>query len=121
MSTQRHPRPPRSKAGNDFSRLRSPSTAEDRPVVQEVQTDQQGKRALFSASSPDAVPEAGAAFGAVTIDCGSCDARTVLTPAQTLAHIVPSFHMPYLKRGHGSWMHCPSCGQRTWVSVQIQL
>lgn len=111
----------RAKAGTDFSRIPPAATADDRPTLQEVQTDQEGKRALFSATPIDAPVESSASFGAVVVSCGRCDESTVLTPAQAIQLAVPSFHVPFLKKDHGSWMRCPSCHERTWVSVEIQL
>jgi hypothetical protein len=119
--TDRHSRSERAKAGTDFSRLRTTAAADDRPVVHDVPPDQEGKRALFSASNPRAPTDAAASFGAVIVNCGRCEESAVLTPSQALQLAVPSVHLPFLKRGHGSWMRCPSCHHRTWVSVQIQL
>lgn len=110
----------RAKPGTDFSRI--PAAApEDRPTLHDGPADQEGKRALFSSSKPRLPTESSASFGAVVVDCGRCDERTVLTPSQALQLAVPSIHLPFLKTGHGSWMRCPSCHHRTWVSVQIQL
>lgn len=112
-------RPPRRRPGNDFSRL--PVVPDQDPALPDSPTDTEGRRALFSApptSGPDDRP---AAPGAVVVDCGSCGERSILTPRQALAQAVPSVHLPYVRRGHGSWMRCPACRRRTWVSVQIQL
>ena len=111
----------RPKPGSDFSRIPPAATAEDRPTLHEVQTDQEGKRALFSATPAQVPLESPASFGAVVVSCSRCEESTVLTPAQALQLAVPSIHLPYLKKDHGSWMRCPSCSQRTWVSVEIQL
>jgi hypothetical protein len=110
----------RPKPGTDFGRLK-PRTIDTsaEPVVTPAPQDQEGKRALFSASGDDAVPPA--ATGAVIVTCGDCGERSVLSPAQALRHAVPSLHLPLLKRDKWSWMHCPACGRRTWVDVTIQL
>jgi hypothetical protein len=115
------PRRPRSarRAGNDFSRLRSADLTDQRPVVRDTALDQEGKRALFSATSEEVAHPA--SFGAVVVHCGSCEKTSVLTPAQALLHVVPSIHLPFLKPEHGSWMRCPACRRHTWVSVEIQL
>lgn len=115
------PRPPRKRPGTDFSRLRSVQESAPAPTVHESQPDLEGKRALFSAPLSPSEEQRPAAPGAVVVHCGSCGTSSVLTPAQALALAVPSIHLPYLKRGHGSWMRCPACRRRTWVSVQIQL
>jgi len=111
--------PRRPKPGTDFSRIPS-VTADSRPTLHDGPADQDGRRALFSTNRPQ-VPEDSASFGAVVVDCGRCGERTVLTPSQAVQLALPSLHLPFLKPGHGSWMRCPSCHHRTWVSVQIQL
>ena len=118
-SSDKRPRQP--KPGSDFSRIPPAATADDRPTLHDVQTDQEGKRALFSATPSQVPVDSQASFGAVVVSCGRCDERTVLTPSQALHLAVPSFHLPFIKKGHGSWMRCPSCHHRTWVSVEIQL
>jgi hypothetical protein len=107
-----------SRKGTDFSRIK--------PVQEPGQgqgpvppPDLEGRRALFSPG--EELPEEPAATGSVTIDCGSCGEETVLSPAAALRHALPSVHLPFLKRGHGSWMRCPACRSHTWVSVRIQL
>lgn len=114
-------RPARRRPGNDFSRLPSVQEQDPSPVLQDSPTDSEGRRALFSAPPPAPHADRPAAPGAVVVDCGGCGESSVLTPAQALALAVPSIHLPYLRRGHGSWMRCPSCRRRTWVSIQIQL
>jgi hypothetical protein len=114
-------KPPRPRPGNDFSRLRAVRETEPVPSVNEAPHDLDGKRALFSAPASLPQEERPAAPGAVVVDCGSCGERTVLTAAAAIALAVPSVHLPFLKRDHGSWMRCPACRRRTWVSVQIQL
>ncbi|HVQ89104.1 MAG TPA: hypothetical protein VMT88_13090 [Actinomycetes bacterium] len=121
MTKEDAPRGRAAKAGTDFSRIRPSPTVDSRPTIDEVQPDQEGKRALFSSSAPQTPQDSPASFGAVIVSCGRCEARTVLTPAQALHYVVPSFHLPFIKPKHGSWMRCPSCDHRTWVSVEIQL
>lgn len=114
-------RPARKRPGTDFSRLPSVQESDPVPTLHETQLDLEGKRALFSAPQSTPQEQRAAAPGAVVVSCGGCGQSSVLTPAQALALAVPSLHLPYLKRGHGSWMRCPACRRRTWVSVQIQL
>jgi hypothetical protein len=113
--------PSRRRAGTDFSRLPTVRTTDLPPTLQDAPADHEGKRALFSAPTDEPTVQRSAAPGAVVVDCGGCGERSVLTPAQALALAVPSLHLPYLKKEHGSWMRCPACRRRTWVSVQIQL
>jgi hypothetical protein len=75
--------------------------------------DAEGKRALFSSSSP------APARGAVTVECSSCGAESVLSAAQWLRAAVPSLHLPLLKRRYPSWMRCPACRRRTWVKPHL--
>jgi hypothetical protein len=121
VTTSGKDRRPRTKPGTDFSRLGPVATGESRPTVHDVPFDQEGKRALYSDSPPEVPQDSPASFGAVIVNCGRCEARSVLTPAQALQHVVPSFHLPFIKRENGSWMRCPSCHHRTWVSIEIQL
>jgi hypothetical protein len=102
------------KKGTDFSRIKP--AAADEPTA--VPRDQQGRRALFTPDS--AAPEV-AGSGSVTISCGACGEETVLSPTAALRHAVPSLHLPFLKREHGSWMRCPACREHHWVGVRIAL
>lgn len=105
--------------GGDFSRIRPARKAstDPEPVAPH---DHEGRRALFSGGEDDR-PEESGSVGSVVVGCGACGAETVLTPTAALRLVVPSLHLPYLKRGHGSWMRCPACRRHTWVSVQIRL
>ena len=114
-------RRPSRRAGTDFSRLPSVHEEAPTPTLSENPPDLEGKRALFSAPTDAPTVQRSAAPGAVIVDCGDCGERSVLTPAQALLFAVPSVHLPYVRKDHGSWMRCPACRRRTWVSVQIQL
>lgn len=101
--------------GNDFSRIKSrQDVGPDHPAPH----DHEGRRALFTAGTE--LPDE-ASGGSVLISCGGCGEESVLTPVAALRLAVPSLHLPYLRSGHGSWMRCPACHRRTWVSVQIRL
>ena len=102
--------------GTDFSRIKPSTGVRDEPSA--APRDLEGRRALFT---PDAVAPDVAGAGSVTISCSSCDEETVLSPTAALKHAVPSLHLPFLKRGHGSWMRCPACHEHHWLSVQIHL
>ena len=106
--------------GSDFSRLPKVDVSDGRPTIDEAPADLEGKRALYSVS-PSRVEPPPSAFGSVVIDCGRCGEQTVLSPTAALQHVVPSVHLPFIKPRHGSWMRCPACRHRTWVSVQIAL
>ena len=100
----------------DFSRIKPTRPAGDRPSA--APRDHEGRRALFTPESN--APEL-ATTGSVLISCGDCGEETVVAASTALRLAVPSLHLPFLKRGHGSWMKCPACGRHTWVSVQIRL
>ena len=106
------------RKGTDFSRIHPADESAASPD-RAAPHDQEGRRALFSAGS--ALPEEAASSGRVSISCGYCGEETSLSPAEALRLAVPSLHLPFLRRGHGSWMRCPSCRRHTWVSVQIHL
>jgi hypothetical protein len=78
-------------------------------------SDPQGARSLYSVA--DQAPS----LGAVTVDCSRCDRTSVITPRRLLGLAAVSVHLPLVKRGHPSWMQCPSCGHRTWVRLGVRL
>lgn len=111
------PRTRRADPAAGFDRLRSRSPRPE-PLSAEslaMPADQEGRRALFSDAAPPA------SLGAITISCSSCRKHTVVSARQALRLALPSLHLPFLRRHHGSWMRCPACGRRTWVSVRVQL
>jgi len=77
--------------------------------------DPLGRRSLYS------VAQQPPALGAVTVDCSSCEQTSVVTPRGLVGLALPSLHLPLLRRGHPSWMRCPSCGRRTWVRLGLRL
>jgi hypothetical protein len=107
-----------SRKGTDFSRIK-PAVDPGQGQSPVGPPDLEGRRALFSAGGE--LPAEAATTGSVTIDCGSCGEESVLSPSAALRHALPSVHLPFLKRDHGSWMRCPACRAHTWVSVRIQL
>lgn len=96
-----------------------------------VGRDAEGKRALFSATDPEAeVPN----VGAVTIDCSRCGERTVMSPVAAVWTVFPSFLLSVtigrgerestlglLRREHGAFMRCPACGRGSWTRLTIRL
>ena len=100
-----------------FDRLR-PRTPEPVELADATPVDSDGKRALFSAAAPSEPTTA--AFGAVTVECGSCGTESVLTARQLLRASLPGLHVPFLKKGHGSWIRCPSCRRHAWTSVRLK-
>lgn len=75
--------------------------------------DAEGKQALFSAE------EQQAAFGGITMTCGECGQRSVLSGRRALRSLVPSVHLPRPRSSYRSWMRCPACGRRTWVELRM--
>jgi hypothetical protein len=106
----------RRSKGTDFSRIKPAASSSS--AAGSAPRDQEGRRSLFT---PESVAPVVAGTGSVTISCSSCGEQTVLSPTAAVRHAVPSLHLPFLKRGHGSWMRCPACHERHWVSVQIRL
>jgi uncharacterized protein with PIN domain len=94
-----------------------PRTMDDDPrsALTAEPLDSEGKRALFSASSP------APARGAVTVECSSCGVESVLSAAQWVRAAVPSVHLPVVKRDYPSWMRCPACRKRTWVKPHFHV
>jgi hypothetical protein len=92
-----------------FDRVRRRVDGVRRPT----RVDAEGKRALFSPT--DARPAA----GSVTVDCSSCGARSSLTVSQAARVLVPSVHLPLLRR-HASLIRCPACARRTWCRIRLR-
>lgn len=102
--------------GFDRLRRRTIDAFPASPSARQVRSvDPSGRRALYS------VAEQPPALGAVTIDCSECRRQSVVTPRGLVRLALPSLHLPVLRRGHSSWMRCPSCGRRTWVQLGVRL
>jgi hypothetical protein len=90
--------------------------------------DAEGKRALFSST------ELSRPSGGILVDCARCSETTALTPAAAL-RLFPALHLSVVvghgerqtavgllrRRGYGSWLRCPACGQRSWTRVTIRV
>jgi hypothetical protein len=98
-----------------FDRLRRRAPGPGAGPVLSGPADPMGRRALYS------VAEQPAALGAVTVACSACGETAVVTPRALVALAIPSLHLPLLRRGHSSWMRCPSCRRRTWVRLGLSL
>ena len=103
----------RSSVSTDFDRLRPRSVATQAPAP--MQTDNEGKRALFSTSEPKP------AFGSVTVECSACAATSVLSPTQAGRLLLTTVHMPGVRRHHVSWVRCPACGKRSWSRLKLRV
>jgi hypothetical protein len=97
--------------GFDRLRPRGGTTSGAAPL----RVDPQGRQSLYSVSGQPPAP------GVLTISCSSCRERSVVTPRQLLLLALPSLHLPFVRRGHPSWMRCPACDRRTWVKVVLTL
>jgi hypothetical protein len=124
--------PPRS---NRFDRLRvragEAEPGHPLPPAPTVGRDAEGKRALFSATDPEAdVPS----IGAVTIDCSRCGERTVMSPVAAALAAFPSLLLSVtvgrgerestvgvVRREHGAFLRCPACGRGSWTRLTIRL
>lgn len=101
------------ETGGSFDRVR-PRTAVAAPTLAPAQLDVEGKRALFSTAPP--VP----ALGSVTVTCAGCGARSVLSPRQALGALLPSLHLPLLRR-HRSYLRCPACSRWEWCQLTLRV
>ncbi len=107
-------RPPR---GASFDRVR-PRAAHARGTSSvpppPPASDVDGKRALFSGAPP--VP----ARGSLAVACGGCGAKSVLSARQALRALVPSLHLPLLRRNR-SYLRCPACSRWEWCHLTLRL
>ncbi|GAC1331860.1 MAG: hypothetical protein NVSMB13_20280 [Mycobacteriales bacterium] len=101
--------------GFDRLRRRNPATEPTAAVDAHAVVDAEGKRALFSQVSPQP------AAGSFLVECSRCGETSVLSASKALRAAVPAVHVPLLRRGHSSWMRCPACQKRSWVSLRLQL
>lgn len=122
----------RTTTSNRFDRVRTRTPdVEPAATVTPVGRDAEGKRALFSATSPEAdVPP----VGVVTIDCGRCGERTVMSPLAAVWKTIPSLLLSVglgrgerestlglFRRHYGAFLRCPSCGRGSWTRLTIRL
>ena len=117
----------------DRVRVRDGGAEPGHPVmpVATIGRDAEGKRALFSATDPEAdVPS----IGTITIDCSRCAERTVMSPVAAAVAAFPSLLLSVtigrgdrestvgvVRREHGAFMRCPSCGRGSWTRLTIRL
>ena len=106
---------PRAARGLDRVRPRTPAAPHTAPVTEIRDAD--GKRALFSVTTT----AESAGFGSVTIECSSCGEHSALSAPRGIRALVPSLHLPFLRRDHPSWLRCPACGKFTWVRLSLHL
>ncbi len=76
--------------------------------------DVQGKTALFSSEA--VVPN----LGSVAITCSRCRNATVVSYGRAVRLALPSVHLPLVRRAYTSWMRCPACTERHWVSLRFR-
>lgn len=100
-------------SGGSFDRVR-PRSAATTPTDGPPHVDVEGKRALFSSEPP--VP----ALGSLTVACAGCGVRTVLSPGQAARTLLPSLHLPLLRRNR-SWLRCPACRRWEWVHLSLRV
>lgn len=91
-----------------FDRLR---TRDATPTVMPV--DVQGKSALFSGQPIHP------SLGSVVITCSRCHVATLVSYARAVKLLVPSMHLPLMRRTYPTWMRCPACAERHWVKVRF--
>jgi hypothetical protein len=98
---------------NTFDRVR-PRVPQAPPKAQATQVDVEGKRALFSSAPP--VP----AIGSLSVGCGGCGQTSVLTPGQAVRAVLPSLHLPLLRKNR-SYLRCPACGRWEWCHLTLRI
>jgi len=116
--------------GFDRLRARTPDV-EPALMVSPVGRDAEGKRALFSATDPEAdVPS----VGTITIDCARCGERTMMSPVAAVWSVLPSLVLSLgigrgdkestfglFRRHYGAFLRCPSCGRGSWTRITVRL
>ncbi|MDQ6650181.1 MAG: hypothetical protein M3Z02_08705 [Actinomycetota bacterium] len=103
------------EAGFERLRRRRPGLEPTAAVDVHSVVDAEGKRALFSQAAPQP------AAGSFLVECSRCGETSVLSASKALRAALPSVHVPLFRRGHASWMRCPACQRRSWVSLRLQL
>ena len=78
-----------------------------------VSADADGRRALFSTEAPVPVP------GSVLLTCSRCSQTSVLSLRQAARALVPSVHLPLIKR-FPSLLRCPACGRPSWTRLRFR-
>lgn len=96
-----------------------------------VGRDAEGKRALFSATDPEAeVPT----VGSVSIECSRCGECTVMSPVTAMRRTFPSLLLSVrigrgdrestlglFRRDDGAFLRCPACERGSWTRLTIRL
>lgn len=98
----------------DRVRPRTPAAAPPVPAVTRGAIDTEGRRALFSTEAPSP------AFGSVSVSCSACHQTSVLTFRQAARMLLPSLHLPVVRRSYPSLMRCPSCSRLTWQRLRVR-
>ena len=103
-----------SRSTNSFDRLRprSPQPTPASPTT--TKQDTEGKRLLYSRTPT--VPQSG-----LVVECSRCGERTVVSSTHAVRALLPSVHLPVLRRRYPSWARCPRCGKYAWVKLSIKL
>jgi len=101
--------------GFDRLKPRSPAASPAGPAaLRDGAVDAEGRRALFSAQAPRP------AFGSVAVTCSSCHQTSVLTYRQIARALVPSLHVPIVRRSYPSLMRCPACARLSWQRLRVR-
>ena len=102
----------RGQSSFDRLRPRSPMPA---PASQATTgKDSQGKRLLYSQAPT--VPSTG-----LVVECSRCGERSVVSSTHAVRALIPSVHLPVLRRRYPSWARCPRCGKYAWVRLSIKI
>lgn len=98
--------------GPNFDRIK-PTKKQDSAAASATprENDLQGKRALFSgAEQPPNV-------GSVSLTCGNCQARSVVSYVRLAKMWVSGFYVPVPGVSQRAWIKCPACDQHAWLTI----
>jgi hypothetical protein len=105
-----------------FDRLRKRNAwAETTDEVTTRRSDPAGKQALYSANRVQRDQVRTGAGPRLEISCSKCGVASAVDPLSAIGLLIPSLHLPVIKRGAASWMKCPACRDRTWVSLSVHI
>jgi len=105
-----------------FDRLRKRDAwAETTDEVTTRRSDPAGKQALYSANRVQRDQVRTGAGPRLEVSCSECGVTSAVDPLSAIGLLIPSLHLPVIKRGAASWMKCPACRSRTWVSLSVHI
>ena len=115
--------------GFDRVRSRGPSVESATSTSHDIE----GKRALFSQTTPES--DLPGPAGSVTVECARCATRTALSPVAAVRTALPSLLLSIgvgrgdrestiglvPRRRYGAFLRCPACGRGSWTRLTVRL